>query len=209
MAKRIKKKHRQIIRELIDLYGAKAVAAEAHRSPSTQRGPGAPEFDKGTLASVWATVELRRGDILNLKRLGVEPACKMLRDDETKFNPDRRPYASVSRLRAIYKEADDRRGVDPEFEELANSLLAQIKAALTSYPEGAVALPARTKQNSKTAGELRIGHIDTLGAEHISIVVVEKSGAWAGVAILSPKPLIAELPPVVINGQVPSKPKKT
>ena len=180
MAKRIKKKHRQVIRELVDLYGPKTVSKEALRSPS--RGAGAPAFNAGTWAGVWVNVELRRG-ALNLQRLDVLPACELLIADEKKY-PVRRPFASSSRLRAIYKKAADMRSTDPGFKELTDAALAQIKDTLKSYPEGAVSIPVRVKQS-----------------KDMQPVIIN--------AVLSPKPPLAELPAVVINGNRRGILKKT
>jgi hypothetical protein len=156
--KRIVKADRATITELIQKYGRTALEKEIARSSTgiARRGPGAPPFNRGFSACVWANIEVRRDRGADRKKLGVTKA----RDDlcatlEKRWKRPRPPSGAT--LSRMYREAEELRAKDSEFRKLADEMLATIKASLTDAGPGAISFPILKLSNDSLPIQIKAG----------------------------------------------------
>ncbi|HTO84281.1 MAG TPA: hypothetical protein VMQ73_18800 [Methylomirabilota bacterium] len=159
------REHRELLAQLVGLYGAAAVAKEARalERPPRKRGPRAVE---GNSHAVWLVVEIRRDRGACRRPHSVTNACNLIRNDLKKLLP-RRPIG-VQRLRQMHAESIAEQRQRPDLGERLAQRLLGLRQERAANP-GIAILPALFKFGASNDLEGQI--IDARAAETLGGVL--------------------------------------
>ena len=128
---------RQLLAQLVGLYGAAAVAKEARaiERPPRKRGPRPVEAN---CHAVWLAVEVRRDRGDGRRPLSVTNACNFIRQDLKKLL-SRRPVG-VQRLRQMHTESIAQQKRQPDLAERLAQRVSELRQTRDAWP-GLMILP--------------------------------------------------------------------